>query len=200
MRIVSACASMLLIIFGSPDAASGRNSADRAVLQRASSSAEKQAYVSELTDALDRYEREVAAHKNDDPASIWLAWATYGYRLHATNGSSLTLLVLRKYGSRDAVFAIGREEPKAVCASSFADRRTYAVEGESMVFDGQCIDGVLAYVPHAIPDRLRLKTLIENRRSIGISGDHAAARFDLAGVPVLRAKLDAEALVPAEVK
>lgn len=156
--------------------------------------------MSELTDALDRYEREVAAHKNDDPASIWLAWATYGYRLRATNGSSLTLLVLRKYGSRDAVFAIGREEPKAVCASSFADRRTYAVEGKSMVFDGQCIDGALAYVPHAVADRSRLKTLIENRRNIGVRGDHAEARFDLAGVPVLRAKLDAEALVPAEVK
>ncbi|WP_448110010.1 hypothetical protein [Luteibacter jiangsuensis] len=201
MRTSTMCASVLLALIGSADAISGDvGTSDGAIPQRAPSSAKKQAYADKLIDALDRYEHEVAAHKADEPVSVWLAWATYGYRLRAAGGSSLTLLVLRKRGLSDAVFAIGMEVPKCIRSAPFARQIIFSVESMSMVFDGQCIEGVVAYVPHEAPERLRLKALIESRRSIIVSDGRLVSKFDLSGVPVLRAKLDAEDLVPPSAK
>ncbi|NII52785.1 hypothetical protein [Luteibacter sp. SG786] len=153
-----------------------------------------QAYVNALIDALDRYQEEIDAHSNDPRASRWLPWSARGYRLRAEGIGSMYLLVLHPNGPAVARFAIGYDSAALSCVGAMAERRLFSFGGHSAIFKSECIDGTIAFTPVRTSDEVGFRQHIEGGGRLLVTSVDPSGAFDLSGVTVLRAKLDAEAL------
>lgn len=163
-----------------------------AASQRAPISPEKRAYASALIEALDRYDREWMAHKDDPRASRWVAWSGHGHRLLALGDSSMFLFVLHGYGSEKARFGVGLDERDQGCVATTVRQRVLSFERKPTPFKGLCIDGMWAFIPVDRSEQVRLKQQRGGRLSV--RSVDTRANFDLSGVPVLNAMLAAEEL------
>ncbi|MGE7139245.1 hypothetical protein ACQKIE_16585 [Luteibacter sp. NPDC031894] len=158
------------------------------------SSAGKQAYTDALIEAIDRYQNAVREHKNDDPRSRWLVWPGEGYRLRAIDDESVSLLALRDSQQSTPSFHIAVGRFALPCNEAIKEgRQSIRVGDWSASFEGHCISGVTVFRPVKVSDEARLaRTIATGRQLILISGGTTWA-FDLSGVPVLNAKIAAEA-------
>lgn len=160
----------------------------------AAAASSEHAHVNAVIDAIDNYQREVRDHKEIARVAHWRAWSGRGYGLDPSSGSGLMLVALWEGRAGDVSYAIVATEAKVPCSSRLpVSHREFLLDGVKMSLNGSCVGGQWEYRPMPGPDANWLTRRLGQGGELIVRGAKTRVTFDLAGVPILKSILKAEA-------
>jgi hypothetical protein len=152
-----------------------------------------QAHVDAVIRALDDYQAAVRNHVNDAPSSHWQPWSNRGYRLAAIESGGLTIVAVWGARAGEVSYAIAEDVQGPCTVSSSASSREFALDKRRVLTHGTCMDGSRVYQPMHSSDAAWFGERVAKGGTLSVRDSGPAVTFDLSGVPVLKARLAAEA-------